>query len=301
MNRGIWYGLVAYGLWGFLPIYWKTLQQIPALEIMGNRVIWSLITMSLLLTGLRQWDWVRRLDRATLITFAAIAGLIGVNWYIYIWAVNAGFIVETSLGYFINPLVNVLLGALFLGERLRKVQYIAVGLAAAGVIYLTLSYGALPWIALSLAFTFGFYGLLKKRVTIRPTHGLTLETAILFPFALAYLLFITSRGEAQVLAASPFIVLLVMAAGVITSVPLIAFAAAAQRLTLTSLGLMQYMAPTLQFCIGIFVYKEPFSSAQLVGFVIIWTALLLYTGETIQHQRILRQNRRRMQAQAVNF
>jgi chloramphenicol-sensitive protein RarD len=285
MNKGLLYALIAYLTWGLLPIYWKSLHALPPLEIMGHRVIWSLLFVLLVLAVRRQWSWIARIDRRTLWTFVAISVLISVNWFTYIWAVNAGFVVETSLGYFINPLVNVLLGAIFLGERLRRLQWVAIGLAAAGVLYLTLSYGSLPWIALTLAFTFGFYGLLKKKASLNSLEGLTLEMALIFPLALAYLLYIGMTGTAAFPKVGLGIESLMVGAGVITAIPLLAFASAARRITLTALGLMQYIAPTMQFCLGVFLYHEPFAISQLIGFILIWLALAAYTAEGILHNR----------------
>lgn len=285
MNRGFIYAVTAYLLWGLLPVYWKSLAALPALEIMGHRIIWSLIFVSVILTLRRQWGWVRRIDRRTLLTFFAVSLLISVNWFTYIWAVNEGNVVETSLGYFINPLVNVLLGAIFLGERLRRLQLGAVMLAAAAVLYLTLSYGSLPWVALTLAFTFGFYGLLKKTASINSLEGLTLEMALLLPIAMIYIFYMGATGNAAFPAVGLATQALMIGSGVITAIPLLAFAAAARRIRLTTLGLFQYMAPTIQLCLGIFLYHEPFSQQRLIGFSLIWLALALYSLESFIHNR----------------
>jgi chloramphenicol-sensitive protein RarD len=285
MNKGFLYALVAYLSWGLLPVYWKSLHELPALEILAHRIVWSVLFVVIILTLRRNWGWVRTISRKTAITFVAVSFLISLNWYVYIWAVNAGFVVETSLGYFINPLVNVLLGAVFLGERLRKLQWTAIGLAAAGVIYLTLSYGSLPWIALTLATSFGFYGLLKKTAALNSLEGLTLEMGLIFPMAVAYLTYLAVTGTAAFPDVGLGIESLMVGAGVITAIPLLCFASAARRLTLTSLGLMQYIAPSMQFSLGVFLYHEPFSSAQLLGFSLIWLALAAYTTESILHNR----------------
>ncbi len=283
MNRGFLYALLAYLTWGLLPIYWKALQELPALEIMGHRIVWSLIVLAIVLAVRQQGAWIYRLNRRTLLTFAAISVLLGLNWYTYIWAVNAGYVVETSLGYFINPLVNVSLGALFLHERLRRLQYGAVALACAGVLYLTLRYGSIPWIALTLAFTFGFYGLLKKTALLDSLQGLSLEMLLLLPLAAGYLLHLHISGEASFPHVPLSTQTLMMAAGVITALPLLAFAAAARRIPLASLGLMQYIAPSLQFCLGVFLYNEPFTQDRMVGYGLIWLALTLYSAEVIFH------------------
>ncbi|MBX3001240.1 MAG: EamA family transporter RarD [Caldilineaceae bacterium] len=285
MNKGLVYAAIAYLTWGLLPIYWKSLQALPPLEIMAHRVVWSLAFVAIVLTVRRQWRWLGTINRQTLLTFVAVSALISVNWFVYIWAVNAGFVVETSLGYFINPLVNVSLGAIFLGERLRRLQWMAVGLAAAGVLYLTISYGSLPWISLTLAFTFGFYALLKKTAKLNSAEGLTLEMALIFPLAVVYLIYLGFTGEAAFPRVGLGIESLMVGAGVITAIPLLAFASAARRISMTALGLMQYMAPTMQFCLGVFLYHEPFTSAHLVGFSLIWLALAAYTAESIVHSR----------------
>jgi len=291
MNRGLVYAFVAYGMWGLLPVYWRALHSVSAAAILAHRMVWSLVVVALILVARREWAWIKQVDRKALLTFLAVGVLLNINWYTYIWAVNAGFIVETSLGYFINPLVNVLLGGLFLGERLRPVQKIAIGIALAGVLYLTISYGNLPWIALTLAFTFGFYGLLKKTAGLGALEGLSLEMAILCLPALAYLLFSGDPASPSLLSSELSITALLIGTGIVTAIPLLTFAAAARRLTLTTLGLMQYMAPTLQLFIGVFLYHEPFTPARAVGFVLIWTALALYSGETFLRSRQRRQER----------
>jgi chloramphenicol-sensitive protein RarD len=285
MNKGLIYAAIAYLTWGLLPIYWKALHDLPPLEIMAHRVVWSLVFVGIVLTVRRQWRWIGTINRQTLLTFVAVSALISINWFVYIWAVNAGFVVETSLGYFINPLVNVSLGALFLGERLRRLQWVAIGMAAAGVLYLTISYGSLPWISLTLAFTFGFYALLKKTAKLNSVEGLTLEMGLIFPLALIYLAYLGATDQAAFPKVGLGIESLMVGAGVITAIPLLAFASAARRISMTALGLMQYVAPTMQFCLGVFLYHEPFSRAQLVGFSLIWLALAAYTAESIVHNR----------------
>lgn len=285
MNRGLFYALVAYGMWGVLPIYWRALHSVSAAAILAHRMVWSLVVVALVLTLRREWAWIRRVDRRAMLTFLAVGLLLNINWYTYIWAVNAGFIVETSLGYFINPLVNVLLGGIFLGERLRPVQKVAIVIALSGVLYLTLTYGSLPWIGLTLAFSFGFYALLKKTAGLNALEGLSLEMAILCLPALAYLLLSGDPASPSLLSGDFHITALLIGTGVVTAIPLLTFAAAARRLTLTTLGLMQYLAPTLQFFIGVFVYGESFTPARAIGFVLIWTALALYSGETLLRHR----------------
>ncbi|HRJ45353.1 MAG: EamA family transporter RarD [Caldilineaceae bacterium] len=298
MNRGFLYALVAYIMWGLLPIYWKLLHSVSAAAVLSHRMVWSLVIVALILTVRKEWAWIRRVDRKAVLTFLAVAVLLIINWYTYIWAINQGFIVESSLGYFINPLVNVLLGGLFLGERLRPVQKVAIAIACGGVLYLTLNLGALPWIALTLAFSFGFYGLLKKTAGLNALEGMGLEMAILSVPALAYLLLSGDPASPSLLTGTPYISAMLVGTGIVTAIPLLAFAAAARRLTLTTLGLIQYLAPTLQFLIGVFVYGEDFTPARAVGFVLIWIALAIYSGETILRHR-QRSQRQALMAKAV--
>lgn len=298
MNRGLLYALVAYGMWGLLPIYWKLLHSVSPAAILSHRMVWSLVVVTAILTARREWAWIRRIDRRAVLTFVAVALLLIVNWYTYLWAISAGFIVESSLGYFINPLVNVLLGGIFLGERLRPVQKIAIAIACGGVVYLTLSVGALPWIALTLAFSFGFYGLLKKTAGLNALEGMGLEMTILSVPALAYLLFSGDPASPSLLTSEWHITALLLGTGLVTAIPLLAFAAAARRLTLTTLGLMQYLAPTMQFLIGVYIYGEVFTAQRAVGFVLIWLALALYSGETLLRHR-QRSQRQALMAKAV--
>ncbi|MEA3438935.1 MAG: EamA family transporter RarD [Chloroflexota bacterium] len=287
MNRGTLFGLAAYTMWGFFPIYWKLLADVSASEILVNRIIWSLVFLVILLGVSRQWNWLSavRRDRKTLVNLMIAACLLAINWFTYIWGVNSGYIVETSLGYFINPLVNVLLGVLILRERLRVLQWVAVGVAALGVIYLTYSYGSLPWIALTLAFSFGFYGLIKKRNTLAATESLAGEMSVLALPAIIYLGWLILSGDAAFGSSSTLTHLLLVFSGVVTATPLILFAAAAHRIPLSMLGLLQYIAPTLQFLIGIYVYGELFTRSRMIGFAIIWVALAIYIVDNIIHIR----------------
>ncbi len=278
MNKGIAYGIGAYVTWGLLPLYWKQLQHVPAAQIISHRIAWSCLLLCGIIFASRQWTSFRQtaLKRRIIHIYALAALLISVNWSVYIWAVTAGFIIEASLGYFINPLVNVLLGVAFLRERLRPGQWLAVGLAVAGVIYLTLSYGAIPWIALTLAFSFGFYGLVKKLAPLNSLHGLALETAILFLPALLFLIYANAHGQGAFLHTGVRADGFMLGAGLATTVPLLMFASAAQRIPLSLVGLLQYISPTLQFLLGVLVYDEPFTLSQLIGFSIIWTALIVF-------------------------
>ncbi|MEJ5225082.1 MAG: EamA family transporter RarD [Anaerolineales bacterium] len=277
-NKGLWFAFGAYFIWGLFPIYWKLLKNVSALELIGHRIIWSFVMLAGVITLTAQWRRLRTVafNGRVLRIYSLAAVLIGANWLMYVWAVNAGFIVETSLGYFINPLLSVLLGVIIFREKLRLTQWIPVGLAALGVGYLTFVYGRLPWIALSLAFTFGFYGLVKKLAPLGSLYGLTLETGILFLPALGYLLFLEIDSSAAFLRTGLTADLLMIGAGLVTTVPLLMFASAAQRIPLSMIGIMQYFAPTLQFLIGVLVYHEPFSQAQFVGFAIVWVALIIF-------------------------
>ena len=281
MNKGILYGVGAYLMWGFFPIYFKALHQVPALEIMFHRVVWSFIFLILMVVLKRDWFSFRSnlSDRKILLTYAVVAILLSMNWLIYIYGVKAGQVVETSLGYFITPLASVALGIIFLRERLRPLQWLPVSLAAAGVLYLTWQYGALPWIALGLAFTFSMYGLLKKIAPLGSLQSLTLETAILFVPGILYLFWIDGQGSGAFGHAGPGASILLAMAGVITALPLLLFGSAARRIPLTMIGLLQYIAPTVQFSLGVLLYHEPFSTTRLVGFSIIWVALVIFWVE----------------------
>ncbi|HSF80846.1 MAG TPA: EamA family transporter RarD [Anaerolineales bacterium] len=281
MNKGILAGAAAYLFWGFFPIYLKAIQVVPAVQILFHRVAWSFVFLLVLIFVRNQQGQLKIAlsSRRSLAIYSLAALLLAANWLTYVWGVNSGQVVETSLGYFINPLLNVLLGVIFLGERLRPMQWLPVGLAAAGVIYLTVSFGALPWIALALAFTFGLYALIKKISPLEALAGLTLETGLLFLPAAGYLVYLGSQGEGSFGHLGWSLDLLLAFAGIVTAVPLLLFATAARRIPLWMVGLLQYIAPTCQFLLGILVYREPFSQVRLVGFVVIWIALVVFTLE----------------------
>ena len=288
MNKGTWNGIAAYLLWGVFPIYWKLLHNVPAMQVIGHRISWSFVLLMLFIVFTKQWKEFRAaaLTPRTLVLYSIAGVLLTINWLVYVWGVNAGFIVETSLGYFINPLISVLLGVIFLYERLRPAQWIPVALATAGVIYLTVSYGHLPWIALSLAFSFGFYGFVKKLAPLGSLYGLTLETGIVFPCALLYLVFVSLNGTGAFFQEGASTDLLLIGTGVVTTIPLLMFASAAKQIPLTVVGLLQYIAPTLQFLIGVFLYKEPFDHAHLIGFGIVWVALIIFWVENFIANRM---------------
>lgn len=282
MNKGVLYGVGAYILWGFFPIYWKFLHEVPALQVIGHRIVWSFVLLMVYIFLTRQWSEFRAVafKPKTIGMYSIAAILLSFNWLIYVWGVNAGFIVETSLGYFINPLLSVTLGVVFLRERLRPIQWIPVGLATIGVIYLTFVYGHLPWIALSLAFTFGFYGFVKKLSPLGSLYGLTLETGVLFPLALIYIAIVGFNGSGAFLHNGTLVDTLLIGASFVTTIPLLMFASAAKQIPLTVVGLLQYIAPTLQFLIGVFLYKESFDFKHFIGFAVVWVALIIFAVES---------------------
>ena len=281
MKKGILYGMGAYLLWGFFPIYWKFLHVVPALQVIGHRIVWSFIVLLIYVLATKQWQDFRNVafNAKTIGIYAIASVLLSINWLIYVWGVNSGFIVETSLGYFINPLISVLLGVIFLRERLRPAQWIPVIIAAIGVFYLTFVYGRLPWIALTLAFSFGIYGLVKKLAPLGSLYGLTLETGIVFPAALVYLIFVQAGVSGAFMHDGLQVDLFLMGAGIVTTIPLLMFASAAKQIPLSMVGILQYIAPTLQFLIGIFLYHEPFDQSHLIGFGIVWVALVIFWVE----------------------
>jgi chloramphenicol-sensitive protein RarD len=287
MRKGIWYAIVAYSIWGLFPLYWKPLHNVPTLQIIGHRIGWSFILLILIIVLTRQWRAFRAVafERRTLGIYTVSAILISVNWLIYIWAVDAGFIVESSLGYFINPLLSVLLGVIFLREKLRAWQWVPVALAAVGVVVVSVAYKSFPWIAVSLAFSFGLYGLVKKRAPLNSLQGLTIETGILFIPALLYLLTLEAQGQGSFLHSDATSNLLMIGAGAVTTIPLLLFSSATQRIPLAMVGIIQYVTPTMQFLLGIFVYKENFTMEQLAGFGLVWVALILFTLEGLLARR----------------
>ncbi|MDX9992180.1 MAG: EamA family transporter RarD [Anaerolineales bacterium] len=286
-KKGLLLALGAYFTWGLFPMYWKLLQAVPAPQLLGHRIVWSFVLLIVMLSlrgGIKALR-PKIFDLKILGIYAIAAILVGINWLVYVWAVNASFIVETSLGYFINPLLSVVLGMIFFKERLRPLQWIPILLATSGVVYLTILYGRLPWIALTLAFSFGFYGLVKKMAPLNSAEGVTLETGILFMPALIYLVFVEINGAGAFAHSGLSATLLMIGAGLVTTIPLLMFAAATHRIPLTMVGLMQYLAPTMQFLIGIFVYQESFSIQQLLGFGLVWLGLLAFAAESLYRNR----------------
>lgn len=282
LQRGIVQASLAYACWGVFPLYFKALQAVPPLELLAHRIAWSLLFVGAVLAWQRRWAWLGPAlhDPRVLRSFAASALLIALNWFLYIWAVVNDRIVESSLGYFINPLVNVLLAALVLKERLRRMQWAAVALAALGVAWLTWQAGTPPWIALALAASFACYGLLRKTAPLGALEGLAMETLMLAPLALGLLGWLAWQGDARFTAVGPGTQALLVAAGPITAIPLLLFAAGARLIPFALLGLLQYIGPTLQLLVGVLVFGEPFGTERALGFALIWAALALYSAES---------------------
>ncbi len=285
-KQGIIYGLVAYCLWGSFPIFFKNLYGASPLEIVCHRIFWSAMFLLILVCLRKELGSVKRTlqNRSTMLTLCCSTLLIATNWLVFIFAVQHGEVLQSSLGYFIAPLVSVLLGFVFLRERLRRWQQISVLLAILGVINLTVQYGQLPWIALILAMSFGIYGLLRKTVKVEAMVGLTLETLILAPFALGYLIYLSTE-QGSFLVGNIRLDLLLPLSGVVTAIPLLCFVAAARLLRLSTLGFLQYITPSLHFVLAVGLYGEPFSSAELVSFLFIWAGLGLYSGDALWSKR----------------
>ena len=281
MNTGIVYAALAYLSWGLFPLYFRQVAAVPALEVVLHRTLWSLVFVLALLAVRRQWAWMRELLRQPRVlgAFALSALLLAANWLTYVWAVNNGHVVDASLGYFILPLVNVALGYVFLHERPRPGQWLAVAVAAAGVLWLTVLTGRLPWIALVLALSFGFYGLLRKVAVLGALEGLTLETLLLAPVTLAVLGAWAWQGQGALVQGDATTLGWLVLAGPVTAIPLLWFAAGARRIPLATMGILQYISPSLQLALGVWLFHESFESSRLAGFVLIWAALLVYTLE----------------------
>ncbi|WP_124439954.1 EamA family transporter RarD [Streptomyces sp. NL15-2K] len=284
---GLLNGFAAYGMWGLVPLFWPLLKPAGAAEILAHRMAWSLVFVAVALVVVRRWAWAGELLRQPrrLGLVAVAAAVITVNWGLYIWSVNSGHVVEASLGYFINPLVTIAMGVLLLKERLRPVQWTAVGIGFAAVLVLTIGYGQPPWISLTLAFSFATYGLVKKKVNLGGVESLTAETAIQFLPALGYLLWLGAHGEATFATEGPGHAALLAATGVVTALPLVCFGAAAIRVPLSTLGLLQYLAPVFQFLLGIFYFDEAMPPERWAGFALVWLALTLLTWDALRTAR----------------
>ncbi len=291
-RTGLALGAGAYLCWGLFPLYWPLLEPASSLEALAHRVVWSLLFVAVLLTATRRWAAFRVLwrDPVRLLFLGLASVVIAINWGAFIWGVTNDHVIETSLGYFINPLVTVLLGVVLLGERLRPVQWVAVGVGTVAVVVLTLDYGRLPYVALTVAASFAVYGFLKKRAQLGAVESLAVETALLSPVALAYLVYLQVAGELVFAHHGTGNALLLAATGIVTAVPLLLFGGAATRLSLTSLGLLQYLGPILQFVFGLLVFDEQMSGARWAGFVLVWLALVLFTADAVgSRRRVLRQ------------
>jgi chloramphenicol-sensitive protein RarD len=291
-RQGVLLGLGAWVMWGFFPLYWPLLEPAAATEILAHRILWSLVVVAVVVVGLRRRAALRRTlaDRRTRRLLALASVLITVNWGTYIWGVNHHHVVETSLGYFINPLVSVLMGVLLLGERMRRLQWVALGIAALAVLALTVEYGRPPWIALTLAFSFGSYGLVKKKADAGALESLVVETMVISPVALAYVVFLTATGASTFGSHGAGHVLLMMGTGLITVLPLLCFGGAATRIPLSTLGLMQYLTPSVQFMLGLVVFHEPMPAMRWAGFALIWVALVIFTVSSLQNRQRTRRD-----------
>ncbi|NOU70182.1 EamA family transporter RarD [Paenibacillus sp. LMG 31458] len=279
MKKGLWYAILAYTAWGLLPIYWRSFESLLAGEILSHRVIWSFVFMAiLLLIGKSRWTEFRKMvtNRKMLLQIGVSSILISSNWLIFIWAVNNGHVIETSLGYYITPLINIMLAVMFLREKPSRSQWVAVVLAGAGVLLATIDYGRFPWVSLSLAFSFGLYSLVKKRVSYDASIGLAGETVIVFPIAVAYIAYLHFTHHDSAWALPPISLVMLLLSGVATALPLLWFAKAAARLPLSMLGFIQYIGPSITLMLSVFVFKEKFSPVLLISFSLIWTALIVY-------------------------
>jgi len=286
-RRGFWLGFTAYLVWGIFPLYWPLLKPAGAVEILAHRIVWSLLLVMAMIFAMQRLPHLRAVlaDRRRLRFIGVGALFIAVNWGCYIWGVNNEHVVETSLGYFINPLVLVFMGVLLLGERLRRMQWVAIAMASVAVIELTYDYGRPPWIALALAFSFGTYGLMKKKAGVGTTEGLAIETAILTPVALTYVLLLEGTGDGTFSGSGWEHAALLVGTGAITAIPLLLFGAAATRVPMTTLGLLQYIAPIMQFALGLVVFNEQMTTARWFGFGLVWLALAILTVESLVVRR----------------
>ncbi|MEU8133604.1 EamA family transporter RarD [Streptodolium elevatio] len=300
-RRGLWLGVAAYVMWGLFPLYWPHLKPAGAVEILAHRMVWSLVFMLLVLAVLRRWSWIRALlrnpARLAKITIAGV--VITTNWGLYIWGVNSDQVVETSLGYFINPLAFIAIGVLVLGERLRAAQWAAVALGIAAVLVLTVAYGRLPWLALVLATSFTIYGYVKKTVGLAPTESLTAETAVMFLPTAGYLAYLAWTGEGTLGTVSFGHTLLLIGTGVVTAIPLLCFGAATVRIPLSTIGMLQYLGPILQFGVGVWVYHEAMPASRWAGFGLIWAALAVLTVDALGQARRTRAKARSLRATAA--
>lgn len=284
-RAGVLYGVAAYGLWGFLPLYWLLLDEAGSVEVVAHRVVWSLVVVLVILAVAGRLRGLTRLGRRAHGLLAVASVVVAANWCLYIWAVDTNQVIEASLGYFVNPLVTILLGVVVLRERLRGAQWLAVGIAALAVVVLTIDYGRLPWIALALALTFATYGFVKKKAGVGAAESLAIEAAVLVVPSAGFLVWLAARGEATFGHAGPAIDVALVAVGLVTAIPLLCFSAAATRVPLTTLGQLQYLAPTINFVLGVTIFDEDVPPARLAGFGLVWIALVIVTVDALRHRR----------------
>ncbi|HAS15038.1 MULTISPECIES: EamA family transporter RarD [Idiomarina] len=300
-RHGVFFALAAYTFWGIAPVYFKLVKQVPAFEILSHRIIWAFLMVFVLIVAMKRLDRIRPIlkSRKLVLRLTLATCLLGGNWFLFIWAVNTDHMLDASLGYYINPLLNVAIGMAFFAERMRRLQLIAIGMAVVGVSIQVITFGSVPWVALALASSFAIYGAIRKRLPVDSISGLWLETAILLPVMLIYL-FGFAQSASSDLTANPWTLnLLLVAAGLVTTIPLLCFTAAAQRLRYATLGFFQYIAPTLMFILAVMVYGEPLEESKLVTFIIIWSALALYSFDSIiQRQRDRKAKKRLASAEA---
>ncbi|EHB66627.1 EamA family transporter RarD [Paenibacillus lactis] len=288
MNNGLVNAIIAYIMWGVLPLYWKLFENVPAGEILSHRVVWSFVFMGILVALQRRWGELRKIaaSRSLLLSLTASGLLIAANWLIFIWAVNNGHVVETSLGYYLNPLLNVLLAVVFLREKPSRGQWLAIAIAGAAVLIIAIDYGRFPWVAISLAVSFGLYGLAKKKIAQDASVGLLSETAVVLPVALGYWIYLAAVGKTTAWTLPPSMFIELLLSGVVTALPLLFFARAAARMTLSTLGFVQYIGPTIMLLLSVFVFKESVSPVLLIGFALIWTALVVYASSSIRSAKL---------------
>ncbi|WP_042199864.1 EamA family transporter RarD [Paenibacillus camerounensis] len=288
MNNGLVNAIIAYIMWGVLPLYWKLFNDVPAGEILSHRVVWSFVFMAVLVAIQHRWSDMKRIaaNRSQLLSLTASGLLIAANWLIFIWAVNNGHVVETSLGYYLNPLFNVLLAVVFLREKPNRGQWLAIAIAGAAVLLIAVNYGRFPWIAISLAASFGLYGLAKKKTRQEASVGLLSETAVVLPIALIYWIYLAATGESTAWTLSWPMVTGLLLSGAVTALPLLFFARAAARMPLTTLGFVQYIGPTIMLILSVFVFKETVSPVLLTGFALIWTALAVYAASSVRGAKL---------------
>ncbi|MEX1221696.1 MAG: EamA family transporter RarD [Idiomarina sp.] len=296
-RHGVFFAIAAYTLWGIAPVYFKLIAQVPAFEILAHRIIWAFVIVLALIIGLRRLNRIAPVMKnpSHMLRLLVATLLLGGNWFLFIWAVNNNHMLDASLGYYINPLLNVAIGMLFFSERMRAIQLVAIAMAVTGVLIQIISFGSVPWIALTLAFSFAIYGAIRKRLPVDSITGLWLETLLLLPMMLIYMLMFADSATSDLSANSWGLNGLLMLAGVVTTVPLLCFTAAAQRIRYSTLGFFQYIGPSLMFILAVAVYGEPLAADKLVTFVIIWAALALYSADSLIHQ----QRQRRANKQAV--